>query len=724
VLGAAALAGAAPASADAAAPFTGARGDAPVVLTGAQLPQWSRLAAVGTSYPTSTGSADGTRSAHNGTIVVPPDTRTGVNTDDITAWKYVAGSWKQVPVQVDQKFPYFLANAHSSFGIYSGTDQELTYAWAPDAHSTGEEAWKKIFGKCDARYASTDPTTQAADLAEMTGNGSFSPAKAPATPETIADYTHAMQDPVPTLDDDDEIAFQAGDAGAQAPMSAPTPAGTTGAGQTVTIADPKDPSSVGFVYLFLKPGDTTYTAANGYVQMTRNANADEWIDKGSFADSDPEKLGTSNGGYGPNVKGSVCNGGTATPLAPRQSTDRFPRDGMTVTTDRYKVEASGRWMVRGYHVAKPGQPGVYGPDLIDRWKGRAFQQSPDSNVSVVGFEDEQVNWEANGALLGWRQGPVRAIREIWGADSGTNVTKTETYYRDADVYRFHVRVHPIPPDGLYTSWDYNPDAVSTYYNTVKSAGVKIDGVNDDTGQLDSIPVANSPAFFDAPDPTFDLVSAVDRPEEVAGPNGGLVYTFEFKGATSAANAAAVPYYRDDRCLDDGTGDAPMSRPYPGDAYADNGGRVGNIYVQRAIAAGAPLTLTIDQLKAECQKYDAAAPWARQPFQGAFASHGIHFFATHDSDNAQQGEPIDEIDGQQWRYAVPMDAPKNVIGGDTAQPNYALNVIAPLQAAVLPYGDVAPAANVPEVPYAALLPLVGLAVIGATVWVRRRRRDAA
>ena len=44
---------------------------------------------------------------------------------------------------------------------------------------------------------------------------------------------------------------------------------------------------------------------------------------------------------------------------------------------------------------------------------------------------------------------------MWGADSGTNVTKTETFYRDAIAYRYHVRVHPIPPDGLYTSWDYN-----------------------------------------------------------------------------------------------------------------------------------------------------------------------------------------------------------------------------------------------------------------------------
>src|SRR3954465_4560064 len=111
-------------------------------------------------------------------------------------------------------------------------------------------------------------------------------------------------------------------------------------------------------------------------------------------------------------------------------------------------------MVRSLAVTQPGTTGSYGPDLISRWKGRAFQQSPDSTISVVGFEDEQVNWENNSVLLGWRSGPVRAIREIWGADSGTNVTKTEYYYRDADVFNYHTRVHPIPPDGLYTDWAY------------------------------------------------------------------------------------------------------------------------------------------------------------------------------------------------------------------------------------------------------------------------------
>ena len=48
-------------------------------------------------------------------------------------------------------------------------------------------------------------------------------------------------------------------------------------------------------------------------------------------------------------------------------------------------------------------------------------------------------------------------------------------------------------------------------------------------------------------------------------------------------------------------------------------------------------------------------------QGAYASHGLHFFATGDSDNLFVGTPVpvDEIDGQQWQFAVPTAAPTNV-----------------------------------------------------------------
>jgi hypothetical protein len=225
-------------------------------------------------------------------------------------------------------------------------------------------------------------------------------------------------------------------------------------------------------------------------------------------------------------------------------------------------------------------------------------------------------------------------------------------------------VHPIPPDGLYTSWDYNKAAMGTYYNLEKPGGVPIDGQNDDVGQVSDLPNGD-PAYFDFPDPTFDLPSAVDRPEEVAGKGsgGGLVYAFEFKGATSAANAAVVPYYRDDACLDDGTGDDPVQRPWPGEASTDR-----RVQAGYAAANGQPYAALV------CDPAHG-----KTPFQGAFGSHGLHFLVTHDSDNATLGAPVDEIDGQQWRYSVPMDRPTNVIG------SYAPNVLAPLQPVVTPFG---------------------------------------
>ncbi|HWH32140.1 MAG TPA: hypothetical protein VNU01_05655, partial [Egibacteraceae bacterium] len=498
----------------------------------------------------------------------------------------------------------------------------LGYAWQ-------EEGWKKVAGECAARY----PTPE--EIPGLLAAGVITPGAG----ETAEEYIGAKADPVPTLDDDDELVFMAADAGERAPDGEDGPAPSEeGTRYEVAVLDPTS-GRTSYVYLFQQEGGSAYDASNGYVTFARDADADEYLDRYSFAEADPEKLGTSNTGYGPNLPGTVCRtdaehagrfGGVADGVA-RPSTDRFPRDGLTVTTDAYRWRATGRWMIRELQVAKPGAPGTYGADLVDRWKGRAFQQSPDSSISVVGFEDEQVNWEANSTVLGWKAGPVRAIREVWGADSGTNVTKMETFYRDGVAYRYRVRVHPIPPDGLYTSWDYNAGVAQTYFNALRPEGVPIDGVNDDVGQVDDI--GGRPAFFDAPDPTFDLPSAVERWEQVAGAgdNGSLVYIFELVGPSSAVNFLAVPYYRDDMCLDDGTGDDPVARPWPGEASTD----------PRVVAGyGGPNT--------PCEQR-----------QGAWGAHGLHFFATGDSDNAFTPLPVTEIDGQQWQWAVPMGAPRNV-----------------------------------------------------------------
>ncbi|MFT5575414.1 MAG: hypothetical protein ACI89D_000931, partial [Bermanella sp.] len=673
-----------------------ARNAEPVVLTGAQLLGWSVPAAQGVAntYPSGVyGGSEDTqittdpqyqdqfrkRDAHNGTIVYPvpgaeSEAPTGVPVQEIAAYRYDTNSesFVEIRVQVDERMPYFLANSESDFSFYSGTDPELSYAW-------DREVWNASGLGCDAEYPEATP------------------------------------DPVAGLDEDDEVVFMASDAG-DLKESNEFPEDWN-AVQLITLNDPLlgnvEPSNSGghrFVYLVQKVGGSSFNTTTSYVNYQRQANADQWIDRYFFLDDDPEKLGTSNTGYGSNRQGSVCDEGQITP---RQSTDRFPRDGVVVSSDTYRWEATGRWMVRDIRIKQNSQANpdeTYWqsrPDLIDRWKGRAFQQSPDSAVSLVGFEDEQVNWEANSTLLGERAGPVRAIREVWGADSGTNVTKTETFYRDAISYRYRVRVHPIPPDGLYMAWDYNrstmvPDpgeevAEGRYYTVLRPQGVPIDGMNDELGQIDNLPgcdqfyndlpanmrdpildflaqadslpipffgapsgdeLERCKAFFDGPDPTFNLALGFENWEQVSGKgdSGSMVYLFELKNAQALANPLIVPYYRDDACLDDGTGDDPIRRPWPGEISSD--ARVTSGYEQAN--GGTPY----DQLRCDQR-------------QGAFGAHGIHYFFTHDTDNAFSPAPVTEIDGQQWQFMVPTDTPQNV-----AEP-YANTVRARLVPLVMP-----------------------------------------
>jgi VCBS repeat-containing protein len=670
-----------------------------VVMEGRSFPDWSQPPAAGVAKPYPSGvrpegggidpfssmapyacdfaSNDptgafhcGARDAHNGYILYPPtwemdrtpfSVPTAVPVGEIVAFKRENSAWVEIPVQVDERLPYFLANAGSTFSTYSGTDPEVSYVW-------DRELWK------------------------ATGECSIDPLSVVATP-----------DPIANLDDDDEIAFMASDAGEPASPIVPAPEGTVGPGQEIALSDPLNPGAPRFVYLFRRPGGPSFGAGH-YVEYVRDANADQFVDQTFWAESDPEKIGTENEGYGPNVAGTVCGDNVRTAAdegtAARASSDRFPRDGVTIRSDKYQVYASGRWMIRDVRIAKPGQPGTYGPDIVDRWKGRAFQQSPGSIIDIVGFEDEQVNWEANAALLGERVGPVRAIREVWGADSGTNVTKTETYYRDAYVYRYRVRVHPIPPDGLYTSWDYNRSAMVSddpavpggrYYTAVRGTGVPIDGVNDDVTQIDHVPPVNGmcvtakgprdaseyggtcPLYFDMADPALNLPLAIYNWEQVSakGDLGSLVYLFELKNANGAPNAVAVPYYRDDACFDDATGDDPVPRPWPGETSLDS--RVRDGYV--AAAGGTPY----EQLRCD-QK------------QGAHAQHGLHFFAPPESDNAFAPVTVNELDGQQWAFPVSTERPQNV-----GEP-YANVVRAPLVRTVRPRPSVSDVAGDGTVPY--------------------------
>src|SRR5213076_2593875 len=158
---------------------------------------------------------------------------------------------------------------------------------------------------------------------------------------------------------------------------------------------------------------------------------------------------------------------------------RRPLDTATVTTDRYRFRYDGRWLMTDLRI-KPDAAGDYGPDIVDRWKARAFAQDPSSNTPCCGYEEEDTNWGGSSTLLGEKVGPVRAIRETWGADSGTNVIRQETFYRDEMRQKTWLRVHVIPPlDGIYAQWDFNAGRVNRRYNSHNPDGVAIDGRNDE-----------------------------------------------------------------------------------------------------------------------------------------------------------------------------------------------------------------------------------------------------
>ena len=177
---------------------------------------------------------------------------------------------------------------------------------------------------------------------------------------------------------------------------------------------------------------------------------------------------------------------------------------------------------------------------------------------------------------------------------------------------------------------------------------------------------------------------------------------------------------------DGTGDAPVPRPHPGDASTDASVQQG--YVDYWVAHGAPSTLQYSDLT--CAPPTSSQPGYQQPgfdtyttmpFQGAIGELGVHYFLPADSDNDFTGIPLDELDAEVWVYPVPLAQPENLISATTSATgrDYGLNVQAPLQTAVTPFNG--PAAATPETPLAALLPVA--AAFAVLIGRRRRSRPA-
>src|SRR4051794_28231120 len=676
-------------------PSVPAKHDAdPIILTGLDFPEWSKPANQTAKLPLTdledcNGSIDPSAGPSPNDWVqsdpncqhnhyAPPEVDTGDTLGDGTPtdqllgyrWDASAGKFVQIPFQVDEMFTRYLDNSASGFSIYSGEDQHTTYAFDREGFT----------------YRKEDPSDPCHAL--------------PDSPVT--------QDPVKGLDNNDELVFMASDAGAQAPSDAPLPAGIDSVRQ-VRIDDPSNPGAApAYAYVMKAKPDgpkPAFNADNGYVKYARDSNSDTFVYSQSSYDSygnatrghfmwDGKCVGASPDDPGIAAK---CKDAPQSPPADGDLNNLFfqcpqrhrPIDAATVQTSRYKFRYDGRWLLTGLQISADGG-NTYGPDLIDRWKARAFAQDPYSQTPCCGYEDEDKNWGGSSNLLGEKVGPVRAIRETWGADSGTNVIRRETFYRDGMRQKNFLRVHVIPPaDGIYAQWDFNAGKVTRFYNPRNPAGVPIDGSGDENvGNLDdpcnpnwnSMPGRSpldqgyrdmyqqlnmctppcDPAFgsgqclplnkyhlsMDVADPTFNNMNATLDWSEVAGKNGTIVDRYQLDHVTDlspgggAQSVFAVPYYRDDSCFDDGTGTDPGPRLIP---RSDHEPRT---YTD-ANGATQPR---------QCWKPSDGQPdGSAKYYQGDIATHGLHILTIAESDNARQTVPLTEIVAEQRMVFLPGDA---------------------------------------------------------------------
>lgn len=251
----------------------------------------------------------------------------------------------------------------------------------------------------------------------------------PPTGYTLLTYTDAGTftgpDADPAFDANDELVFAAAEAGGPAGGAAEPPGTIVGSGWQLTLTDPLN-GQTGFVYLFesdgsLDPGAGARPVAYNFVLLS-----------GDY-------LTTYDTQQGPNPENS------------------------TVTTTRYAVHFSDRWIRNETRVTDGGATGV---DLLDRHK----------NLFAPGNCTRSENTFSNGegAFIVNREGPVRALRGYVGANSGPTTHRIHAFYERREEILTVLRVHPI--SGVMDFWDYSPAASGMVFrNDLNPGGVVVDG---------------------------------------------------------------------------------------------------------------------------------------------------------------------------------------------------------------------------------------------------------
>ena len=197
----------------------------------------------------------------------------------------------------------------------------------------------------------------------------------------------------------------------------------------LTLTDPLSPGASGYVYLFESDGTLDPDAGQQYVDYDFNLLSGAYLTTYNLAD-------------GPNPENSAI----VTPYYERHFSDRWLEDVLRIKSGA-ATEA----------------------DILDRHK----------NLFTPGLcvRSEDTFNDAEGAFIINKSGPVRALRSYIGANSGPLTQREHAFYEQRQDVRTFLRVHAIPD--VMDFYDYSAAASGmTYYNSLNTGGVTIDGAPD------------------------------------------------------------------------------------------------------------------------------------------------------------------------------------------------------------------------------------------------------
>ena len=539
--------------------------------------------------------------------------------------KGFAGRWQEIPIQVDEQFTRYLDNSASGFSPYSGQDQHTTYAYDREGFRWRAEDPVEPVRRA-ARLARSPPTRSPASTRTT---------RSPSWPPTPARRRRA---------------------------AARSPKGITDLADRARRPERRDRRPQPEVPLRrahrrqrASPPSTARTATSSY---KRDANADIY-----------ELSESSYDNYGNAPVGMTCDAnGNPTGKEGR----RRPRDYATISTDRYRFRYDGRWLMTKVEIS-PDSGKTYGPDLVDRWKARAFAQDPGSETPCCGFEEEDTNWGGSSTLLGEKVGPVRAIRETWGADSGTNVIRRETFYRKRDApedVAARAR-HPAARRHLRAVGLQRRARRPSSTTRTSRKGVDIDGRNDEVlGNLDDpcqdkYDAANNPndtSAFDqqyrslyemfqfcrlpvpplgghpGPDPLrAGRHARLDRRSPASTARSSTATTRSTCRSRRAARCRASS-----RCPTTATTRASTTGPAATRARRSTCARATRRTRRRTGTTRALLEAVGRPARAGSDHF----------YQGSIATHGLHILLIADSDNARQTVPLTEMVAEQRMVMLP------------------------------------------------------------------------